>query len=315
MKFIKNFFYNILVKILLIFVIGFFTRVMINYIYDINVFKGCALYVCIFYYSSLICLFGYLDGFSKISFNFLNYDDIRRVMTFLFSRGVFLKTENYSDYQNFDKFTESKISKPLFVERNKEIAKDPIADKLFKGKDKYGGVMRPCEDDVKKFTRDSKCILTDSDKPTAICRKIAGQPNRSVIDTKELCLSWAKSKGYSFNSDGNLITSNNNSTTSSSSNNVKIKGEDNTNDIKRHLGFPNGNTPSNTNQYIYSANSSSSNSSIVTSSGAPIEFTWYDPSSANRSRYSVSRPRTKGKINYPASYSNNMRGSDSNENN
>lgn len=90
MKFLikKIIFSNTFKKILLIFIVGFISRILVNYIYDVNVFKEYTTSISLVYYSCMACFVGIVNELPKISVNVLDFSIIRKAFQFLVSNRI-----------------------------------------------------------------------------------------------------------------------------------------------------------------------------------------------------------------------------------
>jgi hypothetical protein len=59
-------------KVLIIFVVGFISRVLVNYFYDINVFKDYTNSISLMYYGIMAFFVGFVGDLPKIYFNMGN---------------------------------------------------------------------------------------------------------------------------------------------------------------------------------------------------------------------------------------------------
>lgn len=146
----KNFLSAMLKKILLIFIIGYISRIWINYIYNTDIFKEYTLLIYLAYYSSMFYFISFINNF--------NITNIKLVIVYLLSDKMCIKVENYSNFEALDKMENLNIFKPLFTEEVNKEFKLPYdnSDKIRKGK--YNDIIRPPAKDFEKFWVRTKTV-------------------------------------------------------------------------------------------------------------------------------------------------------------
>lgn len=107
-------------KIIIIFIIGLISRIIINHIYDINVFKEYTNSVSLFYYTSMIYLTWFISNLPKVSMDVFNFYIIREAISCILSGNSFFEITGYSDIVNSNNDSKPKISNSFFAEKNRE---------------------------------------------------------------------------------------------------------------------------------------------------------------------------------------------------
>src|SRR2546423_1099241 len=89
-------------KVLIIFAVGLISRVIVNYVYDINVFKDYTNVISLTYYGGFAWFVGFVNGIPKISLDALKLSNIRNAFSNIIY-GNNKITMGYPVSNNFDK--------------------------------------------------------------------------------------------------------------------------------------------------------------------------------------------------------------------
>jgi hypothetical protein len=132
-------------RILVIFVVGLVSRCLVNYVYDINVFKDYTHMISIVYYGFMACFTGLVYEFPSIT---LNVFDIKLI------RGVIkVYCENYFSLDGKDKILVGgdMFSGNINTTNGKELSKDGLVLKQDRNGENIDGLNE-------KFLEESKSI-------------------------------------------------------------------------------------------------------------------------------------------------------------
>ena len=116
-------------RILVIFVVGLVSRGIINYVYDVNVFKEYTGYISLIYYGFMVCFTGFVYELPSISFKVLNISVIRSAVR-VFLDGNFLGRDKMgivgdnSSSKHFVKNHSINTDKDSLVCKQDEITQD-----------------------------------------------------------------------------------------------------------------------------------------------------------------------------------------------
>lgn len=116
---INNIFKSVIFRrILVIFVVGLVSRSVVNWGFDINVFKEYTEAISLIYYGFMACFSGFVQGLPQISFNVFKFNlvksDIRKVVSdisSLFSDKMLSNDRMFIDNFNIDKIKDNSVYK------------------------------------------------------------------------------------------------------------------------------------------------------------------------------------------------------------
>lgn len=150
-------------RILVIFVIGLVSRILINYVYDVDVFKDFISSTSLIYYVFITCFVSFVKDFNIISFNVFNFKIIRS--------GVVMVCKNYiSNMWDGDK---------MFVgmeENSDKDCKDKYINNLFYNQNTdYSG-----QDSERKYSRSGRNKNSSHGSKSSNGRSVSGPFSKSA---------------------------------------------------------------------------------------------------------------------------------------
>lgn len=105
-------------RIFIIFVVGLASRSVVNWFFDINVFKEYTEVISLVYYGFMACFAGFLHEFSNISLNIFKFDLIRSAIrnvvsdiSFLFKDKMLYNDRMFIDNLNYSKINDHSVYK------------------------------------------------------------------------------------------------------------------------------------------------------------------------------------------------------------
>jgi hypothetical protein len=111
-------------RIFIIFVVGLVSRLVVNLVFDINVFKDYMSYISLIYYMCMACFVGFVHELPSISFNVFNFKLVKSAIrsivedsSLIFSSKILSNDNMFIDNMKMDKMQQNSVFKQDNSER------------------------------------------------------------------------------------------------------------------------------------------------------------------------------------------------------